>query len=407
MKPRAQNIAIFARAVYVALVIGLGGCASQEFVVSPHDSQQFIQRAITQTENQLTVTAAVPTAAEFEGFTGLELHAKDMQPVWIEIHNNSQYPARVTLVSIDDQYFSPMEVAWTFRKQFNNQQQDKMERWFHETQLPRRIPPESTISGFVYTNLTEGTKGFNVDIFTLSGATHFTFFVPIPGFNPDYMDVRFEMLYDEQEIQATDVQGFIALIEDLSCCSTDESGRLQGDPFNVVILGTPDAVRRSLLRGHWQETPAQSPDTRLARTHYYRGRQPDGTFVIFRPDNSARKELRLWLAPILVDNETVWLGQISNGMSGLSAKRDLDDYKIDPDLDDARMFLMQNFWYAQSLQSATLAGGLSPVTIDEPRTNFHGSQYFTDGMRAILFVSAEPVAMDETKLIMMPRRNAN
>jgi hypothetical protein len=86
-------------------------------------------------------------------------------------------------------------------------------------------------------------------------------------------------------------------------------------------------------------------------------------------------------------------------MSGSLLIRNLSDYRIDPDVDDARMFLLQNFWYNQSLRKFALASGVGASDIDAPRTNFVGDDYFTDGLRAVLLVSEDPVAMDETEIV--------
>ena len=103
---------------------------------------------------------------------------------------------------------------------------------------------------------------------------------------------------------------------------------------------------------------------------------------------------------MLVDGLTTWVGHVSYDMSGKRLIRDLSDYQIDPDVDDARTFLIQNFWYSQSLRGLSMVDGIPPIPIDTPRTNFLGGQYFTDGRRAVLWVSEDPVAMDETDILM-------
>jgi hypothetical protein len=221
----------------------------------------------------------------------------------------------------------------------------------------------------------------------------------MPGFKPDYMDIQFSELYPDEEIIRTDFDGLREFLRSAACCTADSSGNPNGDPLNVVLVGTPAAVRRSLLRGQWLETESGSPITRLARSHYYRGRQPDGTFHKSRPDGSERKELRLWLAPVLVDGMTTWMGHVSYDMSGNRLIRNLSDYQIDPDVDDARRFLVQNFWYNQSLQGLYSVPGIPPATIETPRTNFLGGEYFTDGQRSVLLVSEDPVAMDDVDIL--------
>ena len=76
----------------------------------------------------------------------------------------------------------------------------------------------------------------------------------------------------------------------------------------------------------------------------------------------------------------------------------------DPDIDDARSFLMQNFWYNQSLSRISFVEGVTPSSIAAPAHNFAGAEYLTDGSRVVLFVSEKPVAMDETAVA--PRLNS-
>lgn len=395
----SQNLCFASRIVVLAcLLIAISACATQVFVPSKVESHGFLQRALSQTEDFVEVTAAVPSPDEVIELFGIDLYADGIQPVWLNVENAGDRHVRVTLFSIDEDYHSPLEVAWLYRKRFTKSSRRSLERWLLENVLPRFIPAGGSRSGFVFTNASEGTKGFNVDVYTDLTAMNFTFFVPLPGFQPDYMNVDFKNLYQDDEIISGDLDMLRSILSDIPCCTMDESGELLGDPLNIVIVGTPEAVRRSLLRGQWQETEANSPVTRIARSHYYRGRPPDGTFHKARPDGRERKELRLWQAPILVDGEAVWLGHVSYDMSGALFSRDLANYQIDPDVDDARMFVLQNFWYNQSLRGFAMADGIPSATINAPHKNFHGSDYFTDGMRVVLLVSEEPVAMDETEI---------
>ena len=390
---------VFITGLWLCLVLVVSGCSSKSFVAPTADSATFIERGDTQTQGTVRVTAAVPSAEETKAIIGLDLYSQGIQPVWLIVTNLGDKPARVALVSVDEEYFSPLEVAWQNRGSYSSEGRVAMELWFYEHQMPRRISPGETRSGFVLTHLTRGTKGFNVDVYTVDGSENFTFFIPIPGFRADHMDVIFNNLYTADELQEFDAEGFRQALASLPCCSTDQSGSAEGDPFNVAFVGSGLALRRALLRGNWQETAAGSADTALARTHRYKGRQPDGTFHKSRPDGSERKELRIWLSPMLVDGVRVWFGQVSYDMGGKAATTSSEAYRIDPDLDDARMFIMQNFWYSQSLARIGFVTGGAESTLAAPQVNFHGSEYFTDGMRVVLFVSPSPVALDATEML--------
>ena len=392
-----RRIARLAALAIVALV--LSACASQAFVASPVDPTEFLQRGITQDQESIKVTAAVPDAEETIALFGADLYSRNIQPVWLKVENQRESPVRIIHSSIDADYFSPLEVAWLYRKEFKKSSRSTYDSWFIENALPRYVAPSETRSGFVFTHATRGTKGFYLDIYGDKQATSFTFFVPLPGFRADYMDVDFEGLYDSDAVFEGTHSDLRHSLQNQNCCTLDESGDKSGGPLNAVIVGTPEAVRRAMLRGGWQESEANSQDSALARLHYYQGRPPDGTFYKTRPGGRERKELRLWLAPMLIDGETVWLGHVSSIMSDTTSASDVKNYHVDPDIDDARMFLLQSFWYNQALHSFAIVGGVPTATIDAPHEDFRGSQYFTDGLRVVLFVSEDPIAMRETQIL--------
>ena len=385
----------------LSLVLTLAsGCATQSFAPAGDVvAAPFMERQYTRTRGPVRITAAVPSAEETRALFGLDLYAQGIQPVWLNAENLSDKRIRIALRSLDEEYFAPLEVAWLNHKGHSKADKAAMDRWFYEHQMPRYIAAGSTGAGFVFTHLKQGSKGFNVDVNQAGDTYHFTFLVPIPGFQPDYMDVNLDKLYAESEIADLDNESLRDVLNSHECCSTDISGQQTGDPLNVVIVGKPLAVRRALLRGDWLESEADSPAIALARTHHYRGRPPDGTFHKTRPGSTERKELRIWLAPMRVNDVPVWLAQVSYDMSGAVGDFSFEDYRIDPDLDAAKAFLMQNFWYAQALAKLAFVGGVPPSTLEAQHQNFHGSGYFTDGTRVVLFLSETPVAMSDTEIL--------
>jgi hypothetical protein len=285
------------------------------------------------------------------------------------------------------------------RKSFSRDGKAQMERWFHDSAMERRVPSGEKRSGFVYTNRVTGTKGFNLDVFTGNTAQNFTFFIPIPGFTPDYMLVDFETLYTPEEVihvPRKDQAAIRQALESLPCCSSDPTGARAGDPFNVVLVGSGVAVRRMLLRAAWNETDVEAAKRTLAYQHRYKGRPPDGIFSKSRPDGSERRELRLWLSPYRYGSDWVWLGQVSQDLSEITV--DADDYIGDPDMDRARNYLLQDVWYSQSLAGAGFAAGVPVTTPEAPQETFTGSTFFTDGLRIVLFLSETPVALGDAEI---------
>jgi hypothetical protein len=331
--------------------------------------------------------------------------------------------------SIDRNYFSPIEVAYMNRKKFSSQGYAEMERWFNENALQRLVPAGATRTGIVFTNLKPGTKAFNLDVFSSNKANSFTFFVPMPGFTPDYMNVNFEQMYKEEEIRNLDQAQLRTVLEkELSCCGTDASGEEAGSPLNIVLVGSGLAVRRTMMRGEWQEseagwqqtatglqeTEAGLRDNATLRDQYYRGRQPDGVYYIDRADGNERIQLRLWLAPWRVNSQPVWIGQTFydvNDQSFWAELADQEQFKdsiflaafmeesVVADLDGAQNFILQNFWYSQSLQKMGMVGGVDKTKVTQPGITFTGIGYFSSGLRAVLFLSESPMGLDDIELV--------
>jgi hypothetical protein len=382
-------------------------------------SAGFLQRAVTQQQGDIRVTAAVPDAVETEALTGLDLYAQDIQPVWLRIENTGPAPARFIPWSLDPNYFSPIEVAYMNRGPFSKQGYADMERWFHNNAMPRRIPPGESRSGLVFTQFKPGTKGFNLDIVQNLASNSFTFFIPIPGFVADYTQVDFKNLYSPAEIRELDeAQLQTVLEEELGCCTSDRGGEHQGGPVNAVIVATPLALRRSLLRGNWVETRAEGnpdlPIIRMAREQQLFGRGPDAVFSQHRKKGNVTVIVQFWMAPWAVASEPVWLAQVFywNGeespilnllSKNLSENSQLLAFfireSVMSDLDSAQSYLFQNLWYGGHLQKLGYVKGVGEASVETPHVTHGGVAYFTRGYRVVAFLSEDPIALNDTRLI--------
>lgn len=402
-------------ALALALALLMSGCATRGYVGTDVETAPFLSRSMSHQESKLIVTTAVPNAQETEALTGLDLYDQGIQPIWLKVENTGSSPARIAMWSIDSDYFSPIEVAYMNRKKFSGNSYGDLERWFYSNGMPRQIPPGESRSGLVFTHLRQGTKGFNLNIFNEGTAYDFTFFVPMPGFVADFMEVDFASLYPTESIRdLNEDQLRTVLEEELSCCATDPTGELAGGPLNTVLVATPKALRRSLLRGDWIETASEADVASRARLQHYEGRRPDAIFTKIRPDGNERIQIHLWLAPWRVDSEPVWLGQVfywSLDESRLEALTDLgisDDTfirdffakeSVTADLDNAQRYLFQSFWYSGSLSKVGFVKGVGEATVDEPRSSFGGAFYVTDGQRVVVFLSEDSLGLDDGEII--------
>ena len=87
----------------------LSGCAA--FAPRPFTDEPFRARAAAQAEKDVRVSVAVLDAEETEAVFGLPLYRKGIQPIWLEIENNTEHRMWFAPVSVDRDYFSPLEVA--------------------------------------------------------------------------------------------------------------------------------------------------------------------------------------------------------------------------------------------------------------------------------------------------------
>ena len=394
---------VYKRIAFIILVLVLlASCSTAPYEPAPMSEDSLRQRAEIQVFEPLTVKAAVPSAAESKALFGVPLYDHDIQPVWLEITNGGEEKVRFAMVSVDPDYFSPLEVSFTLRSGFSKTARAAMDERFHSSGISRFVEPGETISGFVFTHLSPGTKSFNVDLFGLTTQQNFAFFIQVPGFTPDHATVDFEQLYTQDEVREMTIEAFRDSLGELPGYTANSEGEPNGLPVNVVIVANGIDVLRTLLRAGWYEsTVGSSVKTGSGQGAYYLyGRDPDAVFRIQRNNSVDRNELRLWLAPMLVDGEEVWLGQVTNFVGQRSyIEKVFFGAHLDPDVDDARIFLIQNIWYSQGLQSFAWSDTGQQVTFDQPGTDFNGNPFFTDGFRAVLWLSGTPYSMlDTTRL---------
>lgn len=274
-----------------------------------------------------------------------------------------------------------------------------LEERLMELALPRFVLPGETVSGFVFTNHTTGTKAFNLDIFLGSlppTFEQFTFFLTEPGFEPDHASIRFRDLYDETETIQVDSTGLNSVLEDFECCTQNHDGSERGRPVNIFIVSDAHDLLRALLRAGWLETPRSQTEEKT-NPHYLFGRPADGVFRTPRDKKTDRSQLRLWKSPVVVDGKPMWAGQLLHAIgSKFELQEKLFGIHVDPDTIDGRNYVLQSFWYAQSLEQWALSPTGIKVPQDSPVKDFQGNSWFSpDKQRVVIWVSPTPVSMTE------------
>lgn len=382
------------------------------------EATAYLTRAATQVQmqDQVDVRVAVLRDAESEAVFGLPLAEKGIQPVWVSIHNRSAISYWFLPVFLDKDFFSPREVAYLFHSG-DDACDVVVERTLTRQQVKLHVPPGGVVSGFVYTNLTRGIKLVNIELAGPRKLLRFAFAREVPKGGFDYQSINPVDLYPRERIAEVSLHGLGAVLEKLICCTTSEDGKVMGDPLNLVFIGGEHDLLVTLVRGGWDftETTNASSVGRMIgsaisgaayRTSpvsalYFDGRKQDFAMQRARATISQRNHLRLWLAPIKVDGKPVWVGQVSRdiGVRITSKSPFLTTHKVDPDVDEAREYLLQDMLMSSGISRWGLAHGVGAATADVPRQNLTGDPYFTDGKRLVLIVATTPKAIPEIETI--------
>ena len=181
-------------------------------------------------------------------------------------------------------------------------------------------------------------------------------------------------------------------------------GTKMADPLNVVIVGDSRDVLYALLRSGWDETAAVSsyvPTAQLpwefryqpVKSLYLFERSQDAAFRKSRSTLNERNQLRLWLSPYFFEGKEVWVGQISR----IIRRSTWNKFIIEPDVDEARTYLLQDLWYSQAISKYGYVKGAGLATITKPRKSLNDDDYFTDGHRLVMWVSSEPVSFSDVQ----------
>jgi len=403
----------------------LSGCT-----ISPspqNESLDYLTRTETQVDGNVQVSAVVLSPEESKKNFGFPFADKSVQPIWMEIENKEDKEFYLMLLSLDTDYFSPSEVAWKFRS-FQDRDQDErknmvetknldeMIEMFMQRHIPVVIPPRTTVSGYVYTNLDPDTKVFTIDLFGEKVSKSFDFVQLVPGFQADFMSVDFNKLYMPHEVRDLDLRGLHDYLETLPCCVLGSDKKTAADPLNLVIVGEGADVLATLVRQGWNLTETRSIDTiwrtvvsSLFGSKY--GTSPVSPLYLFdRPQDVAlqktretvdeRNHLRLWRAPVTYEGKKVFVGQISRDIGVKFSSKTFITHKIDPVVDEARLYISLDMIASQNIKALGYVKGVGYSDRKKPRYNYTEDPYYTDGHRVVLIFSEDRVPIENIQYLM-------
>jgi hypothetical protein len=408
----------------------------RRFLISYQPSascRSFMQRAETQSDCGLEVTLAVLDGPESRQFFGVPLARRGIQPVWLRIKNTGDAPCRLDLVSIDLNYYSPLEVAGVnhfsiFKRLLGfgalaifflplvflilpwrlivarklNRQMDE----FFRANAFRLAPVNSgeTHEGFVFTTMDSGNKVVHVRLMRPHDEKEFVFTVSVPGLDADYLRREFVDMYKPDQLIECDLAELRKRLTEAPSATSNAQNTRHGDPVNLVVIGDFATVLGAFAV-RWDETETISLKScwktvrsfLLGSEYRYApvsalflfGRSQDFALQRTRHSVNERMHLRLWATPLRFKGQPVWIGQISRDIGVRFTWRtwNLTTHRVDPDVDEAREYVLQELMDAKRLEAAVYVDGVGACDRTAPRHNLTGDPYYTDGKRAAIVVS--------------------
>ena len=381
------------------------------------DTVDVLRDSKTVTRDGVTVTVAVPSAEQTLQLFGTDLYKSRVQPVWVRVENQTGQDLTLMRSAIDDAYVSPAEAAY-LRHAGSTETKRAMDIFFQESEFKNPIEAGTTVSGYVFTNLEEGFKNVNVDLLGDDRLLNFALAVKIPGLNTDVEYVDLDNLYPETQ-NIVDVAVFQSRLRGEPCCTSNKQGSAQGDPLNIVFVGSREAIFTALIRRGWHSTEVNHMKSAIKTTrsflfgsqylyspisplYLYDGSQDIGLQKA-RHSISRRNHMRLWRAPYDFQGQEVYLGQISRDIGVKANKRTITTHAIDPYVDHTRDSLAGDLAYSQGLSGIAYVSGSQRSTEEETYYNLTPDPYYSDGYRAVFFFAEAPVALTEIdQLLWLP-----
>jgi hypothetical protein len=400
------------------LCVLLAGCAS-----APHEAPATetalplrLDRVQRLEQDGVTVQVAIPTDEASSGVFGVALAENGIQPIWLRVENASDVDYWLFPIAIDEDYYSADEAALATGAKLGKDERAALAKLFRAHALPFFLKAGTRNEGYVYASYQRG--GRFVDV-RMSGHLHavrlrFAVLLPTEGF--DYERSALRQLYAQvNELPDLDLAQFRKAIQGLPCCTTNSGGSGEGDPLNVVLVGSGEDAIAALAASGWSFTEAITADsirrmvgaaiaeksllTAPVSSLYAFERKQDIALQRGRSTISQRNHMRLWLAPFRCEGRPVWVGQVSRdiGVKVTTKSPTLTTHIIDPVVDESREYLFHSLLHRESVSRFAFVRGVGEASHEKPRFNLTGDPYFTDGMRMVLWLSSDPVPPEQAE----------
>lgn len=376
----------FINVLIAIMLLGPGGCATWQPPANPQDSA-LRARAISGTVNNVTLSASVLSAADSEQLFGADINASGVQPVWIEVRNDSTHTLWLLRSGTDPSYFSPLEVAWPLHTKFATQSNAKIDNYFNSLAFQNPIPPGTTHSGILFTNKYQATYILNVDLLGQQTIFPFTLFLPVPDEQSVISYETIALYADSQNLDYQDPDELRKALEQLPCCADG------GDPVNMVFIGKVADIAAAVIRRGYRATRYESD----ARQRLF-GRPPR---VVMRKSaqGSPANWLRMWVAPFRYQGKAVILVQSGRPVGGRFATDGSSEQQLHPNVDEIRNLTIQDLMYSGGLAQLGFVGGVGAVSDSAQENIGIDIDFTTDGLRAVLFFVTRPLTLSDIEIL--------
>jgi hypothetical protein len=375
------------------------------FNPDPSDDASFILRAQHKEAHGIKVRASALGANESRRSFGENLARYNIQPVWLSIENETDEQLVFLPITMDPNYYSPYEVSYRFHGILPFASNWARDEFFLKRQIASIISPRSKTMGFAYGVLDNGVKYAHIVIAGKNHVEIFDFVLRVPG--PAFVgtNISANSIYPDKEIEELGLGSLRTTFEKQSCCTTNSDGTRDGDPLNLVIVESKqDPIVPFVARG-WhlarQLDAASAIETARAFIFhdefltspvsplYVFGRKEDVVVQKARSTINERIHARLWLTPYTFEGRRIWIGQVSRdiGVRFTHQTSNLTTHKIGPDVDFDRAYLLQDLLMSGFVERFGYIDGVGAAPVSAPRTNLTGDPYYTDGLRAVVFLS--------------------
>jgi hypothetical protein len=225
----------------------------------PAAEQSFVSRAEIRERGAVSLRAAVLSDDESERYFGASLADQGIQAIWLSVNNAGDTPLQFLPIVTDPNYFSEAEVERLLRAWWRGSGNASIAAAVARARMLETVPPKDAAAGFVFTHREGGLKLFTVGFETGIEELLFRFALPTPGVRGvSYAieKVDFANIYPSSAIEDIDLPNLRGKLARLPCCTTDESGKKNGDPLNIVVVGRGlDALFPFIGRGWKLDEP--------------------------------------------------------------------------------------------------------------------------------------------------------